>query len=266
MSRNNMLLTGDMSSIWLNRVQKLLGNSSMKVLHEAGLLPGMHIADIGCGSGHMTSWLARMVGPAGHVYAIELDKEILDKAQDRIEQEGLANVTFIHANINELESLSYTYDLIYSRLVLMHQEKPEETIGVLKECLNPGGKIVFDECVSGTLMSVPYIGEVIECDRVVCKLLRTLGSTVETGNYLYQYCTNYGFSIELAQFIQPVVSMKEGKALLLYMLREMKHQIISACILSDRDYIELYERVANLPEDKNSCLIIPRMVQLVAVK
>jgi len=265
MSRS-VLFTENFSSGWLNRVQKTLGNTSMKLLLEAGLFQGMHIADIGCGTGHMTSWLARMVGPTGQVYAIDINKEVLDIAQARIDQEGLTNVTFVHSDSNELHTFSYRYDLIYSRLMLMHQKEPFKTMSILKECLNSGGKLVFDECVNGTVLSIPYFAEVIECDRVMCRLLDSVGSPVETGNYLYQYCYNLGFSIEYAQCIQPILSLDEGKELLRHMLRESESQIITKKILSSEEYRDLYDRVGNLPEDNSACLVVPRMVQLIARK
>ncbi|MCX6832315.1 MAG: radical SAM protein, partial [candidate division Zixibacteria bacterium] len=56
--------------------------------------PGATAVDCGCGTGYSTGKLAQMVGPEGKVIAIDLTEGMVNKAKQRIRQQGLTNVEF----------------------------------------------------------------------------------------------------------------------------------------------------------------------------
>jgi len=62
----------------------------MDALHVA---EGTTVADIGAGGGWFTSRLARRVGPHGRVYAVDVQRLMIQAIVRRIEREGLTNVT-----------------------------------------------------------------------------------------------------------------------------------------------------------------------------
>ena len=51
---------------------------------------GMDVLDYGCGPGFFTLEMARRVGPAGRVTAVDLQQGMLDKAREKLERAGLA--------------------------------------------------------------------------------------------------------------------------------------------------------------------------------
>ena len=54
-----------------------------KNIKELGLTPGMHIADLGAGSGFYVLEAAKRVGDKGRVYAVDVQKDILQKIKNR---------------------------------------------------------------------------------------------------------------------------------------------------------------------------------------
>lgn len=52
---------------------------------------GMKAADIGCGFGHFTMGMARLVGPHGQVLVVDLQQKMLDKTMARLRKAGLAD-------------------------------------------------------------------------------------------------------------------------------------------------------------------------------
>lgn len=50
------------------------------------------VADFGAGSGFFLEILSKTVGPQGKVYALEIQKELVDKLSDVARQKGLGNV------------------------------------------------------------------------------------------------------------------------------------------------------------------------------
>src|SRR6266536_583092 len=61
------------------------------LVRALGLRRGQVIAEVGSGPGYFTPRLARAVGPAGHVYAIDPEAAVLDVLRQRLK--GVRNVT-----------------------------------------------------------------------------------------------------------------------------------------------------------------------------
>ncbi len=64
-----------------------------EVIAALGLRRGMQVGEIGAGPGYFTLRLGRAVGASGHVFAVEVEPEVLSVLRDRIEASGLRNVS-----------------------------------------------------------------------------------------------------------------------------------------------------------------------------
>jgi precorrin-6B methylase 2 len=64
------------------------------LLRRAGVRAGNRCLDVGCGGGHVSRELARIVGPAGRVVGIDLDAEAIALARADAEADGLQNLVF----------------------------------------------------------------------------------------------------------------------------------------------------------------------------
>ncbi|HET8577155.1 MAG TPA: methyltransferase domain-containing protein [Methylomirabilota bacterium] len=62
-------------------------------LRAMGLSKGQTVAEIGAGPGFWTLRIARMVGPSGHVYAVDPEPAILEVLRQRLEKRRVKNVT-----------------------------------------------------------------------------------------------------------------------------------------------------------------------------
>lgn len=73
------------------------------LFERAHVLPGMHAADLGCGrTGHLVFPMARTVGEKGVVYAVDIQKDILELIRKRAEGSGLMNVHTIWSDIERI--------------------------------------------------------------------------------------------------------------------------------------------------------------------
>jgi len=59
--------------------------------------PGMTVADVGAGTGYFVPHLARAVGPAGRVHALDVEEEMVTWLRARVERDHLTNVTATRA-------------------------------------------------------------------------------------------------------------------------------------------------------------------------
>jgi ubiquinone/menaquinone biosynthesis C-methylase UbiE len=64
-----------------------------EVVSALGLREGQTACDVGSGPGYFTLRLARVVGPAGHVYAVDVEPRILDALRERLGAARTLNVT-----------------------------------------------------------------------------------------------------------------------------------------------------------------------------
>jgi len=72
-----------------------------KNIAQFGLREGDIVADLGAGSGYYSMAAARAVGSTGRVYAVEVQKEILNRVASHAEEEGFGNVEIIWGDIEE---------------------------------------------------------------------------------------------------------------------------------------------------------------------
>lgn len=63
-----------------------------RVMDLLGIKAGTNVADIGAGSGWFTVRAARRVGPAGTVYAVEINRDYLKYIEERAQREHLTNI------------------------------------------------------------------------------------------------------------------------------------------------------------------------------
>jgi SAM-dependent methyltransferase len=119
------------------------GGPEMLRLREAlALRPGMSVADVGAGKGQLTLAFAREVGPAGRIFATDIDAERVAALRAAVEKDNLRNVVLVQAKPRETGLSSACCDAIVLRRVYHHLTDPAETNLDLRDALRPGGLLV----------------------------------------------------------------------------------------------------------------------------
>jgi SAM-dependent methyltransferase len=108
-------------------------------LDKVGVGPGWRCLEVGAGGGSVTRMLCERVGPEGRVLAVDLEPTLLaDLAAPNLEVRRLDVV------VDELPEAAF--DLIHTRLVLVHIPQRDEMISKLARSLRPGGVLLLEEC------------------------------------------------------------------------------------------------------------------------
>lgn len=107
------------------------------------LTAGRSVADIGAGAGELTVALARVVGPAGRLYATELESGRLRAIRRAAESAGLKNVTVLEAHATRTNLPDRCCDALILRHVYHHIKDPVLMNKSLYQSLKPGGRLAI---------------------------------------------------------------------------------------------------------------------------
>ncbi|MEK9209538.1 MAG: methyltransferase domain-containing protein [Patescibacteria group bacterium] len=114
-----------------------------QAVKEFGLKPGMIVADFGCGAGYFSLALAKEVGSQGRVYAIDIQKEVLEVVRNRAKSKHLSNISTIWADLEIAGSSKLKNELADFVLVASILFQTEDKMAVVREArriLKPKGR------------------------------------------------------------------------------------------------------------------------------
>jgi ubiquinone/menaquinone biosynthesis C-methylase UbiE len=122
----------------------------LRVCQLAGLRPGGHAVELGCGTGPLLADLAETVGPSGTVLGVEPQPIFAERARARLA--GHPAVTVHTGPAQALPLADASADAVLAQTVLIHLA-PATLDAVLAEArrvLKPGGRLVSVDQDAGT--------------------------------------------------------------------------------------------------------------------
>ncbi len=107
-----------------------------KLLEDAGIRPGMKVADFGCGTlGHYVFPAAKLVGTAGKVYAIDILKSVLGGIESRMKLEGAHNVEMVWGDLERMGGIGLPDGLLDMGLLINNLFLSKQKDVMVKECV-----------------------------------------------------------------------------------------------------------------------------------
>jgi ubiquinone/menaquinone biosynthesis C-methylase UbiE len=124
-------------------------NRAATIVERLEVRPGMAILDLGCGPGRLTIPIAREVGPAGKVVAMDIQSGMLQRAQEKARAANLTNIEFLQAGAGEGKLGRDRFDRSLLVTVLGEIPDRERALREIFDALKPGGllsvtEIIFD--------------------------------------------------------------------------------------------------------------------------
>ncbi len=101
--------------------------------------PGLEVVDIGTGTGALLPLLA---ATGARVTAVDASAAMLTRARALCKREGLNEVVFEQADIQDLPFAADRFDAAYCSMVLHHVARPERALSEMARIVKPGGKVV----------------------------------------------------------------------------------------------------------------------------
>ena len=163
------------------------------LLHYDTAYPdGSMVLEVGCGVGAQTVTLARR-SPDARFTSIDVSADSIAEAKRRVDEAGITNVEFQHADIFAVPFSIESFDHVFVCFVLEHLSRPVEALAVLHRLLKPGGTITVIEGDHGSTYfhpESPAAHAAIQCQ---VELQRKGGGNTAIGRQLYPLLVEAGF-------------------------------------------------------------------------
>src|SRR5215469_687036 len=224
---------------------------TVRHLEDLGVASGWHCLEIGGGSGTIAKWLADRVGPTGHVLATDLDTRFLEPLKG-------PNLEVRRHNIGTDPLPEITFDLIHTRLVLMHVPERDGALRKMISSLKPGGWLLMEEYESCSMLPDPVANPneiILETHLAMLRLLEDNGVNLRYGRLLSGLLRAHGLSCVGAE---AQLFLWQGGSAGIALMRANLEQLRETMI--ERNYITRQEFNRDLAQLDDPDLLMPSSI------
>lgn len=155
-----------------------------------GINHGMKVVDLGAGSGFYSILAARQVGVDGRVYAVDVQKDLLDRIRSIGAAEGLRNIEVVWGNAEKIGGTKLREaiaDRLIASNILFQIEKPDDFVLEIKRILKPGGKLLLVDWSDLSPLSPQQIVSKVKAEALFEKAGFKVDQTFDAGEHHYGF-------------------------------------------------------------------------------
>jgi len=112
------------------------------ILKDASLKANMVFMDVGCGDGFFSILAAKIVGPGGMIYALDIDASAIERLKRQAADLGLTNIRATVGSAEETVFCSRCADVVFFSMVLHDFSNPKRVLLNSKRMLKQTGVLV----------------------------------------------------------------------------------------------------------------------------
>jgi SAM-dependent methyltransferase len=127
----------EIERVRLSMLAKTLDPGTFRLLERVGVEAGMHVLEVGAGTGSVSAWLAERVGPDGRVMSTDIDL--------RFHADMPTNVIVRQHDAARDRLPSEHFHLVHARAVIQHIPERVEVLARLVDAMLPGGAMVIED-------------------------------------------------------------------------------------------------------------------------
>jgi ubiquinone/menaquinone biosynthesis C-methylase UbiE len=117
----------------------------VSVLQAAGVRAGETAIDVGAGTGFWTAPLARLVGPSGTVFAVDVEPLMLEEIRSMVAENGLTNVETVQSDDASIPLEDGVADVAVLGFVLHEPPDMDAFLAEIVRLLKPEGRVLVIE-------------------------------------------------------------------------------------------------------------------------
>ncbi len=133
-------IMNDVMSFGIHRIWKKIA------MQHTGLKAGDHALDLAGGTGDLTIYLSKQVGPTGEVILSDINPAMLEEGRARLIDKGIAgNIQFVEANAEELPFDDNSFHCVTMAFGLRNVTDQNKALASIYRVLKPGGRLLVLE-------------------------------------------------------------------------------------------------------------------------
>jgi ubiquinone/menaquinone biosynthesis C-methylase UbiE len=244
----------------LKVLSRVMHPSTSTLLEHAGVGPGSHCLDVGCGGGEVTFEIARRAGATGRVVGMDLDAVKIELARRETDLRRLPGVEFFHGDVTTLE-LDASFDVVYARFLLTHLRDPEAMVARLCGLLRPGGALVVEDIDIGGYFCHPDHPSHRRYAELYLKTAQRKGVDPLIGPRLPGMLHEAGLEHVQANVVQPMALRGDAKLISPLTMKTITDSVLSESLASQEEVDQIQADLWRLAEDGGALMGMPRVVQ-----
>lgn len=190
----------------------------LAVLERVPLARGMQVLDFGCGTGFPLLELSQRLGASCALYGLDPWEPALERARFKISARGIANVTLVSGNAEQMPFADSFFDLIVSNNGINNVERQQ---GALAECFRvgkPGATMILTYNLPMTMKEFYNVFEESLRFRNLPQLVEVMNEHITHKrrplSVMTEWTINAGFLIEATEEDTFLVRYTDGSAFL----------------------------------------------------
>lgn len=255
-----VLATGERAISRLDLLDAIFGPSTHELLLGAGLEPGMRVAEIGCGTGLTSLWIAAHV-PGGTVTAVDVSEEQLQVAKQNAQAACATNISFHQASAYDKALPRDSFDLVYSRFLLCHLADPGRALAEMRALLKPQGVLVAEDHDHGGIFTEPPTRAYLRLVEISERLDRERGLDSYVGLKLPQLFRSAGFAHPEARVHQMAYLRGREKRFWEITLQEAAPAILAAGASTPEELESICSEMRGIAGNESILLMLARVTQ-----
>jgi ubiquinone/menaquinone biosynthesis C-methylase UbiE len=240
-------------------LSRVMRPTTLSLLNQAGIRPGMNCLEIGCGSGDVAFDLARIVGPDGSVVATDIDEIKLRLAHQQAEQDHLTNLKFRLADI--LEDELGNFDFVHARFVLTHLANPQKALEKVRQALNPGGALAVEDVDFRGHFCHPESAAFSRYIELYTKTAQRRGADPNIGPRLPGLLIKAGFQTVQINVVQLAAISDESKLMAPLTMENIADSVLAEGLASRAEVDRLVHDLYEFAHDPDTVISGPRVIQ-----
>ncbi len=251
---------GAAGKVRLDVLSSVMGPVTSALLLRAGVMTGDRCVDVGCGGGHVTRQVARLVGPRGSVLGIDLDADVIALARQDANTEGLENIAF---HVGDATSIpDGPYDAAYARFLLSHVTDSGTVLSAMVDSVAPGGLVILEDTDFAGGLSYPPCPAYNRFCELVRQTVRRRGGNADIGPALPALLRRAGINQVTLGVSQPAALTGEVKFLIRLTLERIRQSILDEGLATPAELERLHAELRDYCEDPTTLMTTPRVIQV----